>query len=109
MKPFKKIISVAGSVVMAAVTALSFVGCKPESVDPGKDDDTVHKYRPNVTAKVSDPETRALVMSISTPDGVFNPFFSTAATTSRASFKIGNRRIMLIRTEPHTSLLSKTI
>ena len=82
MKPFKKIISVAGSVVMAAVTALSFVGCKPESVDPGKDDDTVHKYRPNVTAKVSDPETRALVMSISTPDGVFNPFFSTSGYDS---------------------------
>ena len=26
-----------------------------------------------------DPETRPFAMSISTPDGVFNPFFSTSA------------------------------
>ena len=56
---------------LAGVLALSIiipvVACNRDPADEGQ------KY---------DPETRPLVMSLGTPDGVFNPFFSTSAYDS---------------------------
>lgn len=55
---------VAATSLLATAMTVAAVGCKPEEEGP-----TEHKYNP---------ETRPLVMSISTPDGVFNPFFATS-------------------------------
>lgn len=64
-KSFFRILTVC---LLAAVLAFAAVACKPK--DPGP---TNQKYNP---------EERPLAMSISTPDGVFNPFFSTSAYDS---------------------------
>lgn len=64
-KSFFRILTVC---LLAAVLAFAAVACKPK--DPGPAD---QKYNP---------EERPLAMSISTPDGVFNPFFSTSAYDS---------------------------
>lgn len=64
-KSFFRILTVC---LLAAALAFAAVACKPK--DPGP---TNQKYNP---------EERPLAMSISTPDGVFNPFFSTSAYDS---------------------------
>ena len=43
-----------------------------------------------------DPETRPFAMSISTPDGVFNPFFSTSAYDSSI---VGMTQIGMLNTD----------
>lgn len=77
MKSLKKIFAISGAVLMAASLAFT-TACQPSDDvnpdDPNKGD--------NPTTQKYDPETRPLVMSISTPDGVFNPFFSTSAYDS---------------------------
>lgn len=65
MKSFKKVITSVGVLLTAALLVFTFVGCD----SCGK---KVH----------SNPEERPLVMSISTPDRVFNPFFSTSGNDS---------------------------
>ena len=66
MKPFKKILTMTGAVILSLLLAISATGCGSKGVKK----------------VVSDPETRPLVMSIQQPDGVFNPFFSTSAYDS---------------------------
>lgn len=68
MKSMKKLFAVTGALLMVGSIALS-AGCKQNDPD-------------GPAAQIYNPETRALVMSISTPDGVFNPFFSTSAYDS---------------------------
>ncbi len=73
MKISKKLIAIicAAVLVVGGVTTGIIVGCSHNS--SSSDSDKEQKY---------DPETRALTMSISTPDGVFNPYFSSSAYDS---------------------------
>lgn len=66
----KKIFFKTMALTLMATTAFSVVGCKDDKPSGG-----------GSTTKTN-METRPLVMSISTPDGVFNPFFSTSAYDS---------------------------
>ncbi len=68
----KKMFTSLMALFLAAVTVVPAVGCKknPATNDSGDDKQTY------------DPETRPFVMSLGTPDGVFNPFFSTSAYDS---------------------------
>lgn len=50
----------------------------------------------NETTQSYDPETRPFAMSISTPDGVFNPFFSTSAYDSSI---VGMTQIGMLSTD----------
>lgn len=50
----------------------------------------------NETGQSYDPETRPFAMSISTPDGVFNPFFSTSAYDSSI---VGMTQIGMLSTD----------
>lgn len=50
----------------------------------------------NETTQSYDPETRPFAMSISTPDGVFNPFFSTSAYDSSI---VGMTQIGMLNTD----------
>ena len=50
----------------------------------------------NETSQSYDPETRPFAMSISTPDGVFNPFFSTSAYDSSI---VGMTQIGMLSTD----------
>lgn len=62
MKNLKKIVLAIVVALLASQSLLGLVGCK--------------------SSQQYDPETRPLSMSISTPDGVFSPFFSTSAYDS---------------------------
>ena len=68
-----KYLQIAATSLLAVAVSVAAVGC-------GGDDE-----------HVNNPETRPLVMSISTPDGVFNPFFGTSAydTTLTSLTQIG--------------------
>lgn len=62
MKSFKKLLTAVGAVMMAFMMTFA-VGCNEKE----------QRYNP---------EEQPLVMSLNTPDGVFNPFFSTSAMDS---------------------------
>lgn len=68
MKTKRRIVSLLLVIAMLTLTIISAVSCAPD--DNG---DGTKKY---------DTETRPFSMSIQTPDGVFNPFFSTSAYDS---------------------------
>lgn len=93
MKSHKKILLTAGSLTMAAVLALSAAcaGNPSEVVDPNTP--TAQKYSS---------ETRPLVMSISTPDGVFNPFFATSAYDTEV---IGMTQISMLSADKNGSIV----
>ena len=59
----KSLVKVAGCGALALALSLGAAGCGGKSVKP----------------EYNNPEARPLVMSLSQPDGVFNPFFSTSA------------------------------
>ena len=61
MKKFQKIVCIATASVLTLTGMSALAGCKKQK---------------------SDPETRPFVMAIQTPDGVFNPFFSSSAYDS---------------------------
>lgn len=80
MKKFFRILT---ACLLALVMTVAVFGCKPKNpVEPEKPgvDEEFDPY--NYEAKEYDTETRPFSMSISTPDGVFNPFFSTSAYDS---------------------------
>ena len=77
MSKKRNYLRVVGMPALAVVMALGAVGCG------GKD----YTY---------DPNTRPLVMSISTPDGVFNPFFSTSAYDSEI---VGMTQVSMLGTD----------
>lgn len=52
--------------------------------------------------QANDPETRPLALSISTPDGVFNPFFSTSAYDSQI---IGQTQIGMLSTDKEGNIV----
>lgn len=68
MKTKRRIVSLLLVIAILTLTIISAVSCAPD--DNG---DGTKKY---------DTETRPFSMSIQTPDGVFNPFFSTSAYDS---------------------------
>ena len=102
----KKKISKALTLILASVMAFSVVGCGGggtsssvggnsssaggTSASTGGEESSVAK------PQLTDPETRPLVMSISTPDGVFNPFFSTSAYDSSI---VGMTQISMLDTD----------
>ena len=70
----RKICTVLSAVLVLGMAMTSFAACKDDSASTGPDvGNTPAKYNA---------ETRPLTMGISTPDGVFNPFFSTSAYDS---------------------------
>lgn len=76
------------ALVLACFLLMQVVGlvaCNPETPDPGKDN-----------KKKYDQETRAFTMSISTPDGVFNPYFSSSAYDSQI---VGLTQIGMLSTD----------
>ena len=77
----KKIMSVAGCCTLALAFAMSGAGC-------GK--------------QIGDPENTPLTMSISQPDGVFNPFFSTSAYDGSI---ISLTQISMLSTDPDGNIL----
>lgn len=71
MKSFRKCVTAIISALLAVLFVTTVAACKkPEPTPSGP---KVQKYNP---------ETRPLVMSISQPDGVYNPFFSTSGYDS---------------------------
>lgn len=67
------------AISLAAVITLSIVIPVAVSISNSKPDSGTSGGGGNTTEQRYDPETRPLVMSLGTPDGVFNPFFSTSA------------------------------
>ena len=81
------------TVSLAAMMSFGIVGCKDKNDSSSGGGDYTQKY---------DPETRPLVMSISTPDGVFNPFFSTSAYDGSI---IGMTQISMLDTDKKGNLV----
>lgn len=77
--------------LLALAMILSAVGCKREQDPENKTEG--QKY---------DPETRPLAMSISTPDGVFNPFFATSAYDSTI---LGMTQVSMLGTNPNGEIV----
>ena len=69
MKSTKAFFRIVIACLLAVVMTSAVVACKPKNPD-------------NPTNQKYNPEERPLSMSISTPDGVFNPFFATSAYDS---------------------------
>lgn len=69
MKNTRKIFGIVFVFALIAVMAVMIAGCKPKTPDETDE----RKY---------DMESRVFSMSISNPDGVFNPYFSTSAYDS---------------------------
>ncbi len=69
MKSTKAFFRIVIACLLAVVMTSAVVACKPKNPD-------------NSTNQKYNPEERPLSMSISTPDGVFNPFFATSAYDS---------------------------
>lgn len=89
MKNAKHIVSIA--LILVAVLALSMVFAACDKTD-----------NPTPTEQKYDPETRPLILSISTPDGVFNPFFSTSAYDSSV---IGQTQIGMLSTDKEGNIV----
>lgn len=81
MKNAKHIISIALILVVVLALSMVFAACD-------KTDNKEQQYNP---------EDRPLKLSISTPDGVFNPFFSTSAYDSSI---VGQTQIGMLSTGP---------
>ena len=92
---FKRIASLLLALVMTLGVVLTMVSCNGDPEDPNDPDN------PNPTAKY-DPETRPFSMSIQTPDGVFNPFFSTSAYDSAI---IGYTQIGMLSTDKNGNIV----
>ena len=76
------------------VQVIALVACNPEVTPPDPDNpDTGKKY---------DQETRAFTMSISTPDGVFNPYFSSSAYDSQIA---GMTQIGMLSTDKNGTIV----
>lgn len=89
MKNPKKLLRNLLLCVLACVLLVAQVACKKDEPETPSEDD------PAGNTQIYDPETRPLVMSISTPDGVFNPFFSTSAYDSQV---VGMTQIGMLST-----------
>lgn len=84
MKKTRKIIGIAFVFAMVAMLACMLAGCK--------------KNKQNY-----DTETRAFSMSISTPDGVFNPYFSSSAYDSSI---VGQTQIGMLSTDSKGNIVA---
>ncbi len=82
MKKTKKLFVLVVAVMLLAISVIAFTACKDKSNN--------------------DPETRPLSMSISTPDGVFNPFFSTSAYDSSV---VGQTQIGMLSTDKEGNIV----
>lgn len=89
MKSLRKCLTAIVSALLAVLmlTAVAACGKTPEPTPGPKE----QKY---------DPETRPLVMSISQPDGVYNPFFSTSGYDSTV---LGMTQISMLNTDKEGS------
>ncbi len=83
MKNARHIVSIALILVLVLAFTVVFAAC-----DKNK--------------RQNDPETRPLILSISTPDGVFNPFFSTSAYDSSV---IGQTQIGMLSTDKEGNIV----
>ncbi len=86
MKPYRRILSFVLALLMLTAVVVGAAGCKK---DDGKDN-------PGSVTQIYNPETRPFSMSIQTPDGVFNPFFSTSAYDSAI---VGQTQIGMLSTD----------
>ena len=75
------------------VQVIALVACNP-GVNPTPN--------PGGTSKKYDQETRAFTMSISTPDGVFNPYFSSSAYDSQIA---GMTQIGMLNTDKNGTIV----
>ena len=97
MKMKKRMVSAFLSALTAGCVLLSAVGCS-------KNGDSTVTTGPDNGSKTPtyNTETRPFSMSIQTPDGVFNPFFSTSAYDSAI---IGNTQIGMLSTDPKGNIV----
>ena len=88
--------------ILAAATLLSFVACNgtgggtgtATAPNGGTGNNGTNPDDP--AGQKNNPETRPFSMSIQTPDGVFNPFFSTSAYDSTV---VGQTQIGMLNTD----------
>lgn len=85
---YKRILSLLLALVMLFGASLALTSC---GEDPDPDGPT-----PDGPTQLYDPETRPFSMSIQTPDGVFNPFFSSSAYDSTI---VGHTQIGMLSTD----------
>ena len=91
---FKRTLSLLLALVMTVGIVLTMVSCGDDPEKP--------KPNPGETTGKYDPETRPFSMSIQTPDGVFNPFFSTSAYDSAI---IGHTQIGMLNTDKKGNII----
>ncbi|HBF14978.1 MAG TPA: hypothetical protein DDW30_04720 [Clostridiales bacterium] len=97
MKKKKRIVSAALSVLTAGCVLLGAVSCKGK----GNGADTTGPSDDSKTP-IYNTETRPFSMSIQTPDGVFNPFFSTSAYDSSI---IAHTQVGMLSTDPKGNIV----
>ena len=86
----KRTLSLLLALVMTLGIVLTMASCGEDPTPPDDPDD------PGTEGSMYDPEKRPFSMSIQTPDGVFNPFFSTSAYDSAI---IGHTQIGMLSTD----------
>ncbi len=97
MKMKKRMVSAFLSVLTAGCVLLSAVGCSKKgnaSETTGPDDES--------KTPTYNTETRPFSMSIQTPDGVFNPFFSSSAYDSTI---ISHTQVGMLSTDPKGNIV----
>lgn len=84
MKIAKKLTAITMACLFAVCSMGVMTSCKPKdgSTSENPTESTNTPNESNRPEQKYDPETRPLTMSISTPDGVFSPYFSTSAYDS---------------------------
>ena len=91
---FKRTLSFLLALVMTVGIVLTMVSCN-DGNKPGPED-------PDNPTSQYDPEKRPFSMSIQTPDGVFNPFFSTSAYDSAI---ISHTQIGMLSTDKNGNII----
>ena len=94
----KRILSLLLALLMIVGTVLTMVSCGEDPEPDGPDGPD----GPNGETSKYDPEKRPFSMSIQTPDGVFNPFFSTSAYDSAI---IGHTQIGMLNTDKEGNII----
>lgn len=93
MKKTKTFAILAALIVVIMACTLVFAACDKNNNNNNGGGDNTQQY---------DPETRPFILSISTPDRVFNPFFSTSAYDSEV---IGQTQIGMLSTDKNGNIV----
>lgn len=106
-----RVLSTLLSLLLVAATLLGVVSCgggantDGTAAESGTAGDGTGSSGGNTTqpdAQLYDPETRPFSMSIQTPDGVFNPYFSTSAYDSTV---VGQTQIGMLSTDAQGNIV----